>query len=203
MGKKIYIGLATSGHDSSIAFLSDTGTLLFAEASERYLQNKRALNSLPDDFGRVRHLLEKYCGDCETVVINYSWSRSFAVRMLALAPWVAAYERWRLKRKPGSTFMEATIYGYLGVACMAGRNLKYRLCALNPKIKIIERYYDHHLTHAAFACWSSPYQDAACAIVDGFGEWSSTLFCDFKNHRISPLRGLRKSLIPFWARNGK
>jgi len=166
---------------------------LFAEATERYLQNKRAWNTLPDGIGQSQSLLERYCGDCEKVVISYSWSKSYARKLMTMAPWVDIYAKWFLKQASGSTVLKPLIYGSIGVALVAGHNLKYLLQRLNPKVKIIERYYPHHLTHAAFACWSSPYPDAACAVVDGFAESSSALFCELKNHRIYPLKGIRNS----------
>jgi carbamoyltransferase len=42
--KKYYIGLSITYHDPALAIINDQGEVLFAEATERYLQNKRALN---------------------------------------------------------------------------------------------------------------------------------------------------------------
>jgi carbamoyltransferase len=42
--------------------------------------------------------------------------------------------------------------------------------------------FDHHLTHAAAACFSSPYDEAVCAVIDGYGEgFSSSRFFHFRN----------------------
>jgi len=35
------------------------------------------------------------------------------------------------------------------------------------------QYYPHHLSHAAAAFQTSPYQDAACVVVDSIGEWDT------------------------------
>ncbi|MGH8604039.1 MAG: carbamoyltransferase family protein, partial [Gammaproteobacteria bacterium] len=59
--KTYYVGLATTLHDPAIAIVSPQGEVLFAEATERYLQNKRAINCEPDSLFRIRELLETYC----------------------------------------------------------------------------------------------------------------------------------------------
>jgi carbamoyltransferase len=48
----------------------------------------------------------------------------------------------------------------------AGRNL----AAIAGGVPVETRHYDHHLCHAAFACASSPFEDAHCLILDGEGE---------------------------------
>ena len=35
------------------------------------------------------------------------------------------------------------------------------------------KYVDHHLSHAAFSYYTSPYKDAAILTVDGVGEWET------------------------------
>jgi carbamoyltransferase len=40
--QKFYIGLGNTFHDPALAIVNSAGEVLFAEASERYLQNKRA-----------------------------------------------------------------------------------------------------------------------------------------------------------------
>ena len=40
---KNYIGIACTGHDASISIVNANGEILYAEAAERYLQNKRAI----------------------------------------------------------------------------------------------------------------------------------------------------------------
>jgi len=44
--------------------------------------------------------------------------------------------------------------------------------------------YQHHLTHAATACYSSPFDEAACAVIDSFGERGSMAFYHFKNQQL-------------------
>ena len=85
--KRNYVGLGTSPHDPSIAIVDERGTIVFAEGCERYLQNKRAWGSLPDDFVRIQSLIREYCSADADLVIASSWHKKFfqIVRFAALA----------------------------------------------------------------------------------------------------------------------
>jgi carbamoyltransferase len=49
--------------------------------------------------------------------------------------------------------------------------------------------FDHHLTHAAAACLSSPYEEAVCAVIDGYGEGlSSSRFFHYRDGVLTPIR---------------
>ena len=49
--------------------------------------------------------------------------------------------------------------------------------------------FDHHLTHAAAACFASPYEEAVCAVIDGYGEgFSSSRFFHFRDGVLTPIR---------------
>lgn len=43
------------------------------------------------------------------------------------------------------------------------------------------RRYPHHLAHAAYGCWSSPFSDAACLVVDGMGETGASALYTLQN----------------------
>ena len=58
---KNYIGLATTGHDSSIAIIDKRGELVYAEASERPLQSKRAWGNVSDHVDYIEGLVSQYC----------------------------------------------------------------------------------------------------------------------------------------------
>lgn len=66
---KYYIGLSITYHDPALAIVDDQGVVLFAEATERYLQNKRALNCPADPLLRDQELLQEYCPDPSEFVI--------------------------------------------------------------------------------------------------------------------------------------
>ena len=56
-----YVGLANSFHDSALAIVDSRGELVFAEATERPLQNKRALCISPDLVHHTGEVIQQYC----------------------------------------------------------------------------------------------------------------------------------------------
>jgi carbamoyltransferase len=194
MCKKIYIGLAITLHDPSIAIIDDKGKILFAEGSERYLQNKRAWNSIPDNIGLISRLVKEFCKDCDEVEISYSWSKSF-INLVTIFPKQALFIiNNGFVKKNTPSFLTNVIYGMLGVGNMTGYNLKYFLRTINPKARIKERYNNHHLAHAAYACYGSSFDNALCAIIDGFGEGTSAMFFHYNNGKIKKLKSSKLSL---------
>jgi carbamoyltransferase len=57
---RYYLGLATTFHDPALAIVGPDGSVLFAEATERYLQYKRAPNCEPDSAPRMAALLKRF-----------------------------------------------------------------------------------------------------------------------------------------------
>jgi carbamoyltransferase len=53
------IGLATTFHDPALAIIGPGGEIVFAEATERYLQYKRAPNCEPDSAARMEALIKE------------------------------------------------------------------------------------------------------------------------------------------------
>jgi len=50
---------------------------------------------------------------------------------------------------------------------------------------------EHHLSHAASAFYSSPFDDAAILTIDGVGEWATASICHGKGKDIKILKELR------------
>lgn len=59
------------------------------------------------------------------------------------------------------------------------------------KSKVKFLFPEHHLSHAASAFYSSPYQDAAILTIDGVGEWATASISVGKGNSIEMLRELR------------
>src|SRR5690242_5037502 len=74
---RYYIGLAATLHDSAIAIVDSSGRVVFAEATERFLQNKRAYNCPPDDMLRIGRLVKEYCPPEVEIVVAISWSEEY------------------------------------------------------------------------------------------------------------------------------
>src|SRR5512136_652280 len=73
-----YLGLAISPHDPALAIVDSRGELAFAEAAERYVQNKRAWNAVPDDLIRIDRLIARYVEPGADLVLCCSWRRPTA-----------------------------------------------------------------------------------------------------------------------------
>lgn len=54
-----------------------------------------------------------------------------------------------------------------------GVNSTYQIQRLFGRKTIIRREYEHHLTHSAAACFSSPFENAVSVVADGLGEGTS------------------------------
>lgn len=187
-----YIGLACTPHDSAIAIVNSEGEVVFAEATERYAQSKRGWNVPPDNMLRIKELLEEYCEEGSDLVVSLTWG-SKALRFIkTFHPFVKLYAK---KSSPHSTYLMVCnlIHSLIASVNQAGNNLKVWYSEIAPESSIEKRIYDHHLTHAAAACYSSPFEEAVCAVVDGYGEGSSTGFFQYLDGKITPLRGIKPS----------
>src|ERR1700680_3594570 len=76
--KRFTIGLATTFHEPAIAIVGPDGEVLFAEATERYLQFKRAPNCEPDLPGRMVELAREYLEPDAEIVVATSWGEQFS-----------------------------------------------------------------------------------------------------------------------------
>src|ERR1700749_1924737 len=87
MKKTFYIGLANSCHDPALAIVGPDGDVLFAEATERWLQNKRAWNCQPDALFRIPELVRTYCDPAARFVVATTWTQKvyLLTRLYALA----------------------------------------------------------------------------------------------------------------------
>lgn len=196
--KQNYVGLSNTLHDSALAIVDSTGQVLFAEATERYLQNKRSINCAPDFFQHAATLVGKHCEADAELVVAQSWSERATGLMEQMLDDVRDNER-RLTELFGDLpdYMRTLIsvrefvwVSQINAINQTGTTLKYELNQRDD-VKYIpqlqRRLYDHHLTHAAVACYSSPFREGVCAVLDGFGEGSSTCCYRYKDGVISKL----------------
>lgn len=193
-----YLGIANSFHDSAVAVVDNQGKLVFAEATERYLQNKRAVNNSPDQFKYIESVIDRYCDPDEPLVLARSWSENVEhylkaddsqekfERFLKTADSDAIpgllwdqYYFARFSSRASSGTLETTTanlcYGLSQHPRWRGKD--------NPPL----RKYNHHLTHAASACYTAPFAEGACAVIDGYGEARSNNCYTYQNGVIAPL----------------
>ena len=196
--KKYYIGLSITYHDPALAIIDAQGEVLFAEATERYLQNKRAINCEPDQLNCIAELLKQYCQfPCEFVIaINWRKKRPLYESVVSRLGFLSAQGLLKTGIKRLRSPLENYQLHHM-IACQrncittAGVNLVRKIRESFPGTAIAFADFDHHLTHAAMACYSSPFSQAACAIVDSFGENGSMAFYHYQNRRLQRLHETR------------
>jgi len=208
-----YVGLGCTFHDPAFAIVDSKGTIVFAEGTERHQQTKRAFQCAPDDMSRLNELLSTYGEAGAEIVFAKSWSSQFESiqpglletydAILANAPGAIDPSFDALLRAMGidirSVDSDGARYlanGYRWILGsnrpaiqVAGSNLRYRLREGMPGFQgaIVQRAYNHHLTHAATACYTSPFDEAVCAVIDGLGEGTSNTFYRYRDGRLTLL----------------
>jgi carbamoyltransferase len=188
--KKNYIGLACTGHDNALAIVNSEGEVVFAEATERSLQSKRAYNCAPDAILELDRLVTDYCEPDAEIVIAKTWSdQAISVFQEEIALTSKRRDAVEPSLHAKLLHMEADVYEYYLSSFAthniqnAGDHLRFFLERKFGK-KVSVRAYNHHLTHAATGCFTSGFQDAACIVVDGNGEGVSTSCYAYKNGKL-------------------
>ncbi len=214
--KRNYIGLACTFHDPAIAIVNSEGTVVFAEAAERYLQDKRAINCPPDHAIRIAALIHEYVERDAELVVAKSWSYPFAryyakhAKRLGWLQWIR--DRFGMDAPTGARpldFSRSVCEAMLRSLNQSGWNIRYQLATHwaygAPRIAngkpaaadratvlsgfgpVRETAFDHHWTHAAAAAYSSGMGDATVAVIDGWGEGGATAFFRYENGRLNEL----------------
>jgi carbamoyltransferase len=196
MKKTFYIGLANSCHDPALAIVGPDGDVLFAEATERWLQNKRAWNCQPDTLFRIPELVRTYCDPAARFVVATTWTQKvyLLTRLYALTGRLRPESLVKKDRDAPSIFLSERYEYYWMMSLMlnsireAGKNfaVEMRRHFGNHDISFVR--LPHHTTHAAAACYASPFEEAACLVMDGFGEFGSVSLFRYGGGRIEPLK---------------
>ncbi|MCO4748224.1 MAG: hypothetical protein KC912_25745 [Proteobacteria bacterium] len=146
---KNYIGLSCTAHDSALAIVNAEGEVVFAQATERYIQTKRAFHAVPDQLGQIGPLLESYCEPGAELVMANSWAPpSYA----AIGWWLMDLRmRWKshawVHRAHEWAFFRTLIQGTLNQLSLAGLNLQHAVLTRGISDQpVLRRSYDHHLT---------------------------------------------------------
>jgi carbamoyltransferase len=164
------LGISCFYHDAAAALLRD-GELIAASEEERFSRVKH-------DFGypglAVEFCLKKAgieAGDLDYVVFYEKPFLKFE-RILTTV----------LQTFPGSlkVFQEAMI-NWFGDKLWVKAIIHKRLGIPLEKILFVE----HHMSHAASAYFSSPFDEAAILTVDGVGEWATTTMGQARGHDIT------------------
>jgi carbamoyltransferase len=167
-----YLGLSTTGHDPALAIVDAQGTLVFAEATERYMQDKRAWGIAADHPAHLEQALADVGADPDrdTIVVASTWQTKKAELPPEMVDLMipASHSLWLWH-------LHQTAQSNIGTGVM---RLGYS--AKPPTVK----RYDHHLCHAVNACHQSPRQDAVCLVLDGEGEVGAASVYDMSARRL-------------------
>jgi carbamoyltransferase len=200
-----YLGLSVTYHDSALAIVDTEGEVRFAEATERHLQNKRALNCEADQLYRLPNLLAEYCPHPSQLVIASNWRNkrplyeTIANKLGLLTASGLLHADFKKLHSPLPNYQLHHM-----MACqrhsieLAGLNLVRVIREHYPNCTVVFKDYDHHLTHAAMACYSSPFTEAACAVIDSYGENGAMAFYRYANRKLTLLheaKGLSKASL--------
>lgn len=189
--RTVYLGLCSTYHDPALALVDAAGQVLFAEATERFLQYKRAINSEPDNPYILPALLERHGADAERFIIAGNWRvrRPPYERLARALNWLTPRGILDYRGRQLTACLDTWELNYMQ-ACQhhaqrrAGINLARALRQRYPRAAVTFRHYDHHLCHAALACFGSPFEEAACAVIDSWGERGSLAFFDYREGRL-------------------
>lgn len=188
---RTYLGFGSSCHDSSIAVVNEAGEVVFAEGNERALKNKRAWNVVPDAIGALKEI-DRYLESPQIrACLSWSnnglkWSPVVQVLLEIQKRYVAKYASDR--KRLGAEYLNRLSRLAMYKAPVSNRtmcaNLEYRLWEKFRLYTLARRGYEHHLCHAATACYTSSFDDALCIVLDGMGEGRSLSVFKFSAGRI-------------------
>jgi carbamoyltransferase len=176
------LGISAFYHDSAAAIIED-GEIIAAAQEERFTRKKHDPN-FPSN--AVKFCLE-YAGtsiDKLDAIAFYDKPLLKFERLLetyyafvpkGLSSFITAIPVW-LKEK---MFLKRLIHEELGKIQTYDKK----------KVKLL--FPEHHLSHAASAYYSSPFNDAAILTIDGVGEWATASICHGSGKDIKILKELK------------
>ena len=199
---RFYLGLATTFHDPALALVGPDGAVLFAEAAERFLQYKRAPNCEPDPPARMGALLKEYVPHGSEIVVASTWGEQFSdflrgqagagtFDLMRLSAHPTALNRSFVPEQAERVFI-ADLHGAqerAGHGTLLALTQEVRMTGAAPRARIADRRrYPHHLTHAAYGLWGSPFEEATALVVDGMGETGAAAIYRLGAGRIAEVR---------------
>ncbi|QLH02210.1 hypothetical protein C5F47_00745 [Nitrosopumilus cobalaminigenes] len=170
------LGISCYYHDSAAALLKD-GHVIAAVEEERFSRKK-----FDDDF--PKHAIE-WCLNEAKIKPNEINSIAFYDKPILkferlLDNYIAVAPRGL------SSFLDV-IPKWLHKRLWIKNEIKKSLNGFNGEII----FPDHHMSHAAHAFYTSPFEESAILTIDGVGEWSTTSFGHAKNNSIKLTNDVR------------
>lgn len=193
--KRVYVGLSSTCHDPGLALVNEDGEVVFAEATERHTQDKRAWGHAPDGVEHIARALARW-GDPEAeLVVCSTWSWQLELLYQAYY-WMGRFRPGHLLRPSSGQISPFLIEQYkmdwlvgqqFSAYSKVGSTLAMQLRSRFGRTRVRYRRLQHHLTHAAYAVAGAPFDEAAVAVVDGFGEFGAVSALRWREGRLEPV----------------
>ena len=170
------LGISCYYHDSAACILQD-GNIVAAVEEERFSRKKfddgfprSAIDYCIKEAGITTQDID-YVAFYDKSVLKFErlLDNYIAVAPRGLGSFISVIPKWIHKRLWVKDEIKKHLIRYKG--------------------KII--FPEHHMSHAAYSFFSSPFTEAAILSVDGVGEWSTTTYGVAKNNNIELLKDIR------------
>ena len=175
---KVIVGISAYYHDSAAVLLID-GRIVAAAQEERFTRKKHD-SSFPRQ--AIAYVLQEAGLKGADVSYVAFYEKPF-IKFERLLETYHAFAPRGLRN-----FIKA-IPVWIKEKLYMKRILRDELASLDIRSKIL--FPEHHLSHAASAFYSSPFEKAAILTVDGVGEWATTTISVGENENIQLLRELQ------------
>jgi carbamoyltransferase len=194
--KRLYVGIACSPHDPAIAVVDDNGELVYAQSYERSVQSKRAWYTSPMSKEVLRRAIVPHLGANTRIVVASTWR--LTGDLANPVAFLTQPER----------FASLDSFVSLALGALSNRAISYLQLRdmlvpqrVTPGMQFVGeapelRCFDHHTTHAAYAAFTSPFREALCAVIDGWGEGSSTAFFHWADGKLTPVPSRSAAATP-------
>jgi carbamoyltransferase len=170
------LGLSCYYHDSAAALLKD-GNVIAAVEEERFSRKK-----FDDDFPKMAI---DWC--LSEAKISPSEIHSIAFYDKPILKFERLLDNYLAVSPRGLFSFLDTIPKWLHKRLWIKNNIKKALNGFKGEIIFPE----HHMSHAAHAFYTSPFEESAILTIDGVGEWSTTSFGHAKNNTITLTNDIR------------
>jgi carbamoyltransferase len=154
--------------------VNSNGKVLFAEATERFVQQKRAWGIDADHPDHIRSIFPNIIPKGSKIKVSRSWKRSKMDLPLEITgePLLDNSSlKWMLSLQ-NRAFHDA------------GINIR-QYCGL--AVNLVTDSFDHHLCHAVNACYSASFKSGICLVIDGEGEVGASSVYHLKDRKLKRL----------------
>lgn len=165
------LGLSAFYHDAAACLIRD-GQVIFAVEEERLSRIKHDRSYPERSISACLDAAGIGPGDVDVVVF---YEKTLPKIERQLDTWIRAFPRsMRAFLRSMSRYLDGRV------------DLRSWLARRGFSREIL--FSEHHLSHAAFAFYTSPFDVASVLVADGVGEWTTTSLWQANSSGISPLR---------------